>query len=1168
MELVIPLTIDDKTAAQLRQAGVNLDQFKGRVGGATKATDAMARSTSRTADTVKRLATAWLGFRAARGAADALGGFDEQMKTLQGVTSATADEMAKFEARARSLGGTTRFAASQAAEGMVLLSRAGLEANQTIGAIGSTLDLATAASITLGQSSDIAANTMKQFGLDASEATRVADNLVETSNRTNTNVLQLGEAMKFAGVNASQMGINLEQTSAALGVLADRGLRATVGGTALRAVILGLTSVTPIGEKALESMGLTIDDVRIKNGDLTASLKALRDANLGVTESTALFGRRFAAAGLILSSQADQVDNLSERLDGAGGAASRFARIMETSMIGRMKAFTSSLQEATLSVGEAGLTGAINGTLIVMTDAVRVLTGMERDMDTASQSGEILARVIKTIGVALGATALVKAGQMFFNMAVGIKAAAAAMVTFDKVATLSVIGRLLQIGVVLGTVIVGVHTMTSTLDTATVAMERFATGGATLSARVKDFAASQRLLSAATFATDRKLETEAIREQIQIMDSLKKSILRGNIEFKPFGDLTKATDQLRSLKGFIDTFELSGFIPGETVAKLKEFEGALASINLTQIEAAKAAQAGFPDAYATDLAKARGHAMRVAEELSALSGSGKLADVVVEALTKRISMFQQNIADAGPKLTELDKILARLADAKPPDLTGGSVDKFERITTSLRAQAEAARFAGLKQQELAAITQARSSAGRDLTRAEANEIQNLVRLIEQRNAAQAVRGMQDSLQEELLLVRLNRNEQEQLNRVLEFRNTILQANVGLSGEAVASIVQSVEQIQQIAERNQLGEQLGASLGQTAASGLSQAIINSQEADQAFAQLGLRLADQMLTTLIGSLIQPLFDVIGSVVGGLATAISTASTAASPLTAQSKAIAAALNAAATSSGLLTTGMAGAGGAAAAVSKQLIASEALLGSMIGSTGILFTAMSTGITTMAATGLTTATAQLVALKPIVASLTAGAVASAIASYGSTLTFGGIATGMIEAARASALALAEGGIVMPTQGGVLAKVAEAGEPEVVVPLSKASAFFEKNAAKLGLQSQMQPNNATRMALDSVASQFASTFSTVRPQPPGLAGPITTLPEPRSSQQITFNGLPTAAPVSQTSNQGSIEASDGPIILEIGAIYASSAEEIVDSIMDLMNQRLAEQDMAPRRSVI
>src|SRR5690606_24113696 len=138
---------------------------------------------------------------------------------------------------AKELGATTRFSATEAAQGMEFMALAGWNTQQTMAALPGVLNLAAAAGMDLARASDIVTDTMSAFGLEAERATYVADQFAAAQSKSNTSVEQLGEAMVNVAPTAANLGMTLGDTSAALGMLADQGIKGGRAGTTLNAVL-------------------------------------------------------------------------------------------------------------------------------------------------------------------------------------------------------------------------------------------------------------------------------------------------------------------------------------------------------------------------------------------------------------------------------------------------------------------------------------------------------------------------------------------------------------------------------------------------------------------------------------------------------------------------------------------------------------------------------------------------------------------------------------------------------------------------------------------------------------------------------------------------------------------------------------------------------------------
>ncbi|MBR0279567.1 MAG: phage tail tape measure protein, partial [Synergistaceae bacterium] len=176
---------------------------------------------------------------------------EEDAKSLQALTE-----------QARQLGRDTQFTAVQAAQSQENLARAGFKANEIISAMPGLLNMAAAEGMDLAQASDIAASTLRGFKLSADQMNRVADVLAQTSAASNTNIVGLGEGMKYVAPVAANLGVSLEETSAMLGIMANAGIKGTEGGTALRGAFLRLAQEPKAVEKALNALGVASRDAR------------------------------------------------------------------------------------------------------------------------------------------------------------------------------------------------------------------------------------------------------------------------------------------------------------------------------------------------------------------------------------------------------------------------------------------------------------------------------------------------------------------------------------------------------------------------------------------------------------------------------------------------------------------------------------------------------------------------------------------------------------------------------------------------------------------------------------------------------------------------------------------------------------------------------------------
>ena len=167
--------------------------------------------------------------------------FEAQMSTIQSVLLATKDEMKPVNAITKQLGATTRFSAEQAGQGAEALARAGFSVKDIVSALPGVLDAAAASGVSLGEASNVVASQIGAFGLQAKDATKIADALALTTSLTNTDFTELSEAMKFVAPIAKEAGLSFEETASSMGVLANAGVKGSLAGTALKNALLQLS---------------------------------------------------------------------------------------------------------------------------------------------------------------------------------------------------------------------------------------------------------------------------------------------------------------------------------------------------------------------------------------------------------------------------------------------------------------------------------------------------------------------------------------------------------------------------------------------------------------------------------------------------------------------------------------------------------------------------------------------------------------------------------------------------------------------------------------------------------------------------------------------------------------------------------------------------------------
>lgn len=293
-------------------------------------------------------------FRALKSPVDGAADLETAMNRVRALSGATGKQFGSLQKQALELGRTTQFTASQSANAMGFLAMAGFKANDIMGAMPGTLQLAASAQIDLARAADIVSNVLTGYGLDISKLSHVNDVLVKTFTSANTDLVQLGEAMKYAGPVAKQAGVSFESTASAIALMGNAGIQGTMAGTSLRGAITRILNPTKQVSKAMKKAGLSFKDSKGKLLPLVEVVKRLEphanDAGLFMQ----LFGQRAGPAMAALVSQGSgALQQLENELINSGGTAKRIADVQMQGFNGFRRIVGSVIEGMQIAIGEA-----------------------------------------------------------------------------------------------------------------------------------------------------------------------------------------------------------------------------------------------------------------------------------------------------------------------------------------------------------------------------------------------------------------------------------------------------------------------------------------------------------------------------------------------------------------------------------------------------------------------------------------------------------------------------------------------------------------------------------------------------------------------------------------------------------------------------------------------
>ncbi|MDP7981039.1 phage tail tape measure protein [Bacillus multifaciens] len=324
--------------------------------------------------------------------------FEQIMSKVAAVSGASGNEMKQLQAQAKELGATTQFSATQAGEGMMYLAQAGFKTGDILKAMPGMLDLAASGALDLGAAADIASNIMSGFGLKAEQATHTADVLAKAAADANTDVSEMGEAMKYAAGTAHTVGFTMEETSAAMMAMSNSGLKGSVAGQAFATSLGRLAKPTKEMHKVMDELNLTFFDAQGKIKPLPTMIKELEDKTNKMTNQqrsatlTTLFGAEaYKNWAALLQAGSGYLEENTKALEHADGAAKKMADTMTNNLKGKWDEFTSALEGLAITIFTL-IAPALGAIVIGLTKVVQWVDGaINKFVDLNNYVGNIQA---------------------------------------------------------------------------------------------------------------------------------------------------------------------------------------------------------------------------------------------------------------------------------------------------------------------------------------------------------------------------------------------------------------------------------------------------------------------------------------------------------------------------------------------------------------------------------------------------------------------------------------------------------------------------------------------------------------------------------------------------------------------------------------------------------
>lgn len=307
--------------------------------------------------------------------------FDKAMSQVAATMGVTVGEIQDLQEFAQQMGASTAFSATQAAEALNYMALAGYDSQKAMAALPNVLNLAAAGNIDLARASDMVTDAQSALGLSFDELETFVDQLAKTSSKTNTSVEQLGDAILTVGGTAKILSGGTTELNAVLGILANNGIKGAEGGTALRNILLSLSSPTEKAAEELDRLGVSVFDAEGNMrplidimGDFNKALGSMTTEERTQAIATIFNARDLKSVNALLDTQVSDWNAIADAIDNAQGAAQAMADTQLDNLAGDVTLFQSALEGLQINIFH-GIEPALRFFVQAITEMIGFLSG-------------------------------------------------------------------------------------------------------------------------------------------------------------------------------------------------------------------------------------------------------------------------------------------------------------------------------------------------------------------------------------------------------------------------------------------------------------------------------------------------------------------------------------------------------------------------------------------------------------------------------------------------------------------------------------------------------------------------------------------------------------------------------------------------------------------------
>lgn len=348
------------------------DQFTGKMDAAIKKMELQQKSVSKLGKSIEKSGknlvkkgelltkgitapVAAIGVASVKTAAD----FEAGMSKVQSISGASANEIMNLSEKAKEMGAKTKFSAKESADAFSYMAMAGWKTEDMIDGIEGVMYLAGATGEDLATTSDIVTDALTAFGMKASDTDRFVNVLAKTANNANTNVGLMGETFKYIAPVAGSLGYSIEDTSVAIGIMANNGVKASNAGTAMRSLLTNLAKPGKSAAAAMDKLGISLTDSSGKMKPLGTLMTDLRKSFSGLTqeqkaEYAASIAGKTGMSGLLAIVNASEKDfgALTKAVADSDGAAKKMYDTANDNLNGSLTVLKSTVESIAISIGD------------------------------------------------------------------------------------------------------------------------------------------------------------------------------------------------------------------------------------------------------------------------------------------------------------------------------------------------------------------------------------------------------------------------------------------------------------------------------------------------------------------------------------------------------------------------------------------------------------------------------------------------------------------------------------------------------------------------------------------------------------------------------------------------------------------------------------------------